>query len=109
MSVKSPTALSFSGCGFLGVYHIGAARCFQTHGKHILSNDLAESTRKLKMGALNPQFNLSQKVEQMVDMVLPSDAHLTANGRVYISVTRKKCGKNFVISSFNSREDLIQV
>ncbi|KAF6039984.1 PNPLA4 [Bugula neritina] len=73
-----------------------------------LTYDLAESTRKLKMGALNPQFNLSQKVEQMVDMVLPSDAHLAANGRVYISVTRKKCGKNFVISSFNSREDLIQ-
>ncbi len=28
--------VSFAGCGFLGIYHIGVMRCFLTHGKHML-------------------------------------------------------------------------
>lgn len=139
--VALPTALSFSGCGFLGVYHIGVARCLQIHGADLLQTinkfagasagslaaavlgicpdkvlkckrmtyDLAEVVRKQRFGALKAGFRLSTHVEKMVDSVLPADAHDIATNKVFISVTRKKCGKNFVISEFSSRSELIQV
>lgn len=28
--------LSFSGCGFLGIYHVGVTACFQQYAPHIL-------------------------------------------------------------------------
>ena len=28
--------VSFAGCGFLGIYHLGVLRCFLTHGKPML-------------------------------------------------------------------------
>lgn len=30
--------LSFAGCGFMGVYHLGVASCFQTFAPEVLSN-----------------------------------------------------------------------
>ena len=30
------TSVSFAGCGFLGVYHIGVAACILTHAPHLL-------------------------------------------------------------------------
>lgn len=136
-----PTAISFSGCGFIGVYHFGLARCLQVYGKKVLANitkfggasagslaaavigicpekifeakkagfELSETVRKLSFGALSIGFRLSAHVEAMADKILPENAHEIANGRVFISVTRKKCGKNFIISEYSSRTDLIQV
>lgn len=28
--------LSFSGCGFLGIYHVGVAACFRRYAPHVL-------------------------------------------------------------------------
>lgn len=28
--------ISFAGCGFLGIYHIGVASCFREHAPHII-------------------------------------------------------------------------
>lgn len=136
-----PTALSFSGCGFLGLYHVGLIKCFQVHGSSILSNitkfggasagslaaavlaicpdkvpqckrislELAATVRKQRFGAFKSGFRLSNHVEKMVDSVLPDNAHETASGRVYLSITGKNNGKNYVISKYSSRADLIQV
>ena len=35
-SLNQEVNVSFAGCGFLGIYHLGVLRCFLTHGKHIL-------------------------------------------------------------------------
>ena len=136
-----PTALSFSGCGFLGLYHVGMIKCFQTHGSSILSNitkfggasagslaatvlaicpdkvpqckkialELASTVREQKFGAFKSGFRLSSHVEKMADSVLPENAHDKANGRVYLSITGKNSKKNYVISKYKSRADLIQV
>ncbi len=32
------TSLSFSGCGFLGIYHLGVARSLAQNGKRLLLN-----------------------------------------------------------------------
>ena len=35
---ESPKSISFSGCGFLGVYHIGVASCLKQHAKSLINN-----------------------------------------------------------------------
>ncbi|XP_013421717.1 patatin-like phospholipase domain-containing protein 2 [Lingula anatina] len=30
--------ISFSGCGFLGIYHVGVASCFRVHAPHLISD-----------------------------------------------------------------------
>ena len=35
--------LSFAGCGFMGVYHLGVASCLQTYAPHILLNKVGIS------------------------------------------------------------------
>ena len=33
---------SFAGCGFMGVYHLGVARCLQTYAPHVLVNKVGD-------------------------------------------------------------------
>jgi len=36
--------VSFSGCGFLGIYHIGVASCLKTYAPYLLENKLCGSS-----------------------------------------------------------------
>lgn len=33
--------LSFAGCGFLGIYHVGVAVCFRKYAPHLLLNKIS--------------------------------------------------------------------
>lgn len=33
--------LSFAGCGFLGIYHVGVASCFRKYAPHLLLNKIS--------------------------------------------------------------------
>lgn len=33
--------LSFAGCGFLGIYHVGVACCFRKYAPHLLLNKIS--------------------------------------------------------------------
>lgn len=33
--------LSFAGCGFLGIYHVGVACCFRKYAPHLLLNEIS--------------------------------------------------------------------
>lgn len=33
--------LSFAGCGFLGIYHVGVAVCFKKYAPHLLLNKIS--------------------------------------------------------------------
>jgi predicted acylesterase/phospholipase RssA len=33
--------LSFAGCGFLGIYHVGVAGCFKKYAPHLLLNKIS--------------------------------------------------------------------
>lgn len=33
--------LSFAGCGFLGIYHVGVACCFKKYAPHLLLNKIS--------------------------------------------------------------------
>lgn len=44
-----------------------------------------------------------------MDSILPPNAHKLADGRLYVSVTDIETRRNVLVSSFPSREDLLQV
>lgn len=129
--------ISLAGCGFLAVYHIGALDCLKSFSPNLLHNAVfsgasagallgacvvcdvplnivragflqtASETRKWAMGAFTPGFNFGDYLNVGFER-LPSDAHLRANGRLHVSVTRMRDMSNVIISEWNSREDLIQ-
>ena len=60
-------------------------------------------------GVFTPGVDLLKPVEKFMDELFPEDAHLRANGRLFISVTNADTKENELISEFSSRENLIQV
>lgn len=129
--------ISLAGCGFLGVYLIGALDCLKSFSPSLLKNatfygasagallgacivcdvplnivrsgflQTASEARKWAMGAFTPGFNFGDHLNVGFE-TLPPDAHLRASGRLHVSMTRMKDMSNVMISEWNSREDLIQ-
>nr|XP_050863968.1 patatin-like phospholipase domain-containing protein 2 isoform X1 [Vespula vulgaris] len=129
--------LSFAGCGFLGIYHVGVAVCFKKYAPHLLldkisgasagaiaaccllcdlplgeitSNVLrvAREAREHTLGAFSPSFNVHDILLESLQKFLPEDAHIRVNGKLHISLTRVYDGKNVIVSHYNSRQDLLQ-
>lgn len=46
---------------------------------------------------------------QLMEAVLPADAHQLATDRLYVSITNVKSGKNQLVSRFSSKDELITV
>ncbi|KAI4463341.1 calcium-independent phospholipase a2 ipla2 -related [Holotrichia oblita] len=128
--------LSFAGCGFLGIYHVGVAVCFRKYAPHLLLNKIsgasagalaacgllcdlpvgdftsdvlrvATEARSRSLGPFHPSFNVQKLLLEGLERFLPDDAHLMVNGKLHISLTRVYDGKNVIVSQFNSKEDLI--
>ncbi|XP_015988085.2 patatin-like phospholipase domain-containing protein 4 isoform X1 [Rousettus aegyptiacus] len=136
-----PINLSFSACGFLGIYHLGAASALRRHGRKLLEDveafagasggslvasvlltapekieeckefvfAFAEETRSQVFGAVTPGYDFMARLRREVESVLPPDAHEQAHSRLHVSVSNTKTRENVLVSSFSSREDLIQV
>ncbi|XP_034195034.1 brummer isoform X2 [Osmia lignaria lignaria] len=129
--------LSFAGCGFLGIYHVGVAVCFKKYAPHILldkisgasagaiaaccllcdlplgeitSNVLrvAREARQRTLGPFSPSFNVQEILLESLQKFLPNDAHIRVSGKLHVSLTRVYDGKNVIVSQFSSREDLLQ-
>ncbi|KAL3842014.1 hypothetical protein ACJMK2_020087 [Sinanodonta woodiana] len=129
---------SFSGCGFLGIYHVGVASCLKLNAPELLKDchfsgasagailacclisdcDLGESTkfvlrlatkaRSHSLGPLHPSFDLVQIMEDALMEFLPANAYEIATGRLHISLTRVSDRKNVMVSEFSSNQELIQ-
>ncbi|XP_066517489.1 patatin-like phospholipase domain-containing protein 4 [Hoplias malabaricus] len=69
----------------------------------------ASNVRRQKLGPLTPGYNFMLELRDGLEDILPTDAHLLANERLYVSVTNSRTGKNCMVSSFASRDDLIKV
>lgn len=129
--------LSFAGCGFLGIYHVGVAVCFKKYAPHLLLNKIsgasagaiaaccllcdlplgemtsnvlrvAREARQRTLGPFSPSFNIQEMLLDNLRKFLPEDAHIRVNGKLHISLTRVYDGKNVIVSQFNSKEDLLQ-
>ncbi|XP_071955679.1 patatin-like phospholipase domain-containing protein 2 [Antedon mediterranea] len=129
--------VSFAGCGFLGVYHIGVASAFRQYAPHLITKscgasagalaacilacdmelgsitqdvlNMARQARSRTLGPLHPSFNVQKILKDGLLRVLPDDAYKKVSGRIFISLTRLSNRKNVIISEFESNEDLIQV
>jgi patatin-like phospholipase domain-containing protein 2 len=137
-SEPSPINLSFSGCGFLGIYHVGVIAAFKEHASEVLEGkmagcsagslaaacamsgccigqmcsdvlEIAIRARSRALGPLHPTFNIVDIVRNGLRRILPPNAHEICSGRLFISLTRWKDNKNVVINQFHTREELIQV
>lgn len=71
-------------------------------------HEMAQHVRKKTLGSLTPGFRLTDEVYSHLDEILPTDAHILATDRVYISLTRFPFLTNHLQSDFSSRDELIQ-
>ncbi|XP_055346269.1 patatin-like phospholipase domain-containing protein 2 [Paramacrobiotus metropolitanus] len=135
---KKKVTLSFSGCGFLGIYHVGVASCFREFEEYFEVEkiagasagaiaaasylcgvclgqattdvlNIARAARASPVGPLSPRFNLVKIIRNGLQKVLPENAHKICSGRLSISLTRCHDRKNRMVTEFASKDDLIQV
>ncbi|KAB0797303.1 hypothetical protein PPYR_08297 [Photinus pyralis] len=129
--------LSFAGCGFLGIYHVGVAVCFRKYAPHLLLNKISGASagaiaaccllcdlplgditsdvlrvaldaRSRSLGPFSPSFKIQTLLLEGLEKYLPEDAHVRVSGKLHISLTRVYDGKNVIVSQFESKEDLLQ-
>uniref|UniRef100_A0A3P8UFX6 PNPLA domain-containing protein n=1 Tax=Cynoglossus semilaevis TaxID=244447 RepID=A0A3P8UFX6_CYNSE len=108
--------ISFAGCGFRSIYHIGAMSCVQERAPRLIqgaSKICGASSGCLVAVALTVGIPVgesgSERVHDSLLERLPEDAHLKASGKLCVSLTRVADGKNVLVSEFDSRDELIQV
>lgn len=130
--------LSFCGCGFLGIYHVGVASCFREYAPqlsmhkisgssagalvaaaHLCGNlQLAYATTDIlsvaidamarTLGPFHPSFDINAIVRDALERGLPDDVHVKVSGKLHISLTRAYDMKNVIVSKFDSKEEVIQ-
>ncbi|XP_007253210.2 patatin-like phospholipase domain-containing protein 4 [Astyanax mexicanus] len=69
----------------------------------------ASNVRRQTFGAVTPGYDFMLELRDGIEDILPANAHLLANERLHISITNSKMGKNNMVSSFTSRDELIKV
>ncbi|XP_028173729.1 uncharacterized protein LOC114362496 [Ostrinia furnacalis] len=129
--------LSFAGCGFLGIYHVGVAVCFKKYAPHLLLGKISGASfgalsaccllcdlpigeltsdvlrvvgeaRAGSLGPFSPSFNIQNVLLEGMEKYLPHDVHKIVSGKLHISLTRVYDGQNVIVSEFPTREDLMQ-
>lgn len=130
--------LSFAGCGFLCVYHIGVISCIKRFAPQLYVNrpvsgasagafagaflicdvdivsiteclmSIINGSREYRLGAFDPRFDITSYLREGLDRLLPEDAHIKCSGRLFISMTNQESGENLVVSQFKTRDDLIR-
>ena len=74
-----------------------------------MATALAKTIRRKPLGAITPGYRMARDVEQMLDRILPPDAHEVARGKLHVSLTDVKTKENVIMSEFDSRQELIEV
>uniref|UniRef100_A0A667X9P6 PNPLA domain-containing protein n=1 Tax=Myripristis murdjan TaxID=586833 RepID=A0A667X9P6_9TELE len=69
----------------------------------------ADGVRRQRFGAVTPGYDFMLTLREGIEEILPSNAHSLAGDRLYISITHSKSGKNHIVSTFTSRDELIKV
>ena len=128
--------ISFAGCGFLGIYHVGVSACLLDHAPNLLEYKLvgasagamlaasvvggvplpdmarailnvAERARGVAPVVLSSAFKLDEALNDNLQKVLPDDIHLRVSDRVYVAMTTLIDGQQLMVNKFSSRAELI--
>ncbi|KAK4469194.1 hypothetical protein MN116_006771 [Schistosoma mekongi] len=130
--------LSFAGCGFLGLYHIGVCSCIKRFAPHLYQNKpvsgtsagalaaaclvcdldidecvqylckIIENARQFTLGPFDPRFKISEYLKDGLVQLLPQDAHVICSDRLSISLTCFTTRKNIIVRKYKSKDELIQ-
>jgi len=68
-----------------------------------------EASRKYHFGTLHPSFDLYTRLRDFLEGFLPKNAHRLVRGKVKISLTTFPERKNWLVTDFNTRKELINV
>ncbi|XP_018494493.1 patatin-like phospholipase domain-containing protein 2, partial [Galendromus occidentalis] len=130
--------LSFSGGGFIGIYHVGVAIAFKKFAPHITSRKVLGASsgalasmclvtnmpidqiikgiatmsthcRSLALGPFDPRFSIFNIMKTALTENACEDAHQISTNKLFISLTRATTLENKMMSDFESREELIDV
>ncbi|KAK7602011.1 hypothetical protein V9T40_009452 [Parthenolecanium corni] len=128
--------ISFAGCGFLGIYYVGVSSCFKEYAPHLLLNKISGASigaiaasclltevslgtftseilqlineiRGRTLGPFNPLVNIQRNLRYLLEKHLPNNAYKIVSGRLFVSMTKVIDGSNFIVSEFESNEELI--
>ncbi|XP_052738212.1 uncharacterized protein LOC112053492 isoform X2 [Bicyclus anynana] len=129
--------LSFAGCGFLGIYHVGVAVCLKKYAPQLLIGNISGASfgalsaccllcnlpigditsdvlrivgeaRAGSLGPFSPSFSIQNLLLEGMQNHIPHNAHEIVSGKLHISLTRVYDGNNVIVSEFPTREDLLQ-
>merc|ERR1711983_452616 len=129
--------LSFAGCGFTGVYHIGVASCLKLCAPQLLRNKIGGSSagamcalalvcdvpledvtrfvirlsmkaRENTLGPFSHCFQLPEIVRTHLESVLPENVAEIVSGKLFVSITQLKSKKNLLVSEFRDKNDVIE-
>ena len=133
--------ISFGGCGALSVYHIGVCKCLIDHVadefEHLYGASAGAvaavcfvckcdplmiyewwmETFKLSreysiLGLGSPSFNLLSRLRDLLEKILPPDAHRLCRNCVHVSLSVFDgfgLPKNWLLTDFTTRKELINV
>eukprot|EP00092_Neocalanus_flemingeri_P026542 GFUD01028766.1.p1 GENE.GFUD01028766.1~~GFUD01028766.1.p1 ORF type:complete len:371 (+),score=48.79 GFUD01028766.1:38-1150(+) len=136
MSTHPGPNISFAGCGFNGIYHIGVCACLKNYAPQLYQNKilgtsagamaavalicdlsladmarhvvgLANTANQNVLGPLNPYFDLHGAFRDIWDRILPDDIAQKVSGRLHISITKLEDRSNLLVSEFYSKSDLL--
>lgn len=128
--------LSFSSGMYFGIYHLGVLQAIKDFAPQFTKRralgssagalaasclvcdvplqkaidavtKMAVHCRSLMFGALDPRFNISQILRSELYAILSPDAHIRANNKLFIAVTRASTLKHKLVSNFDSLDELI--
>ena len=137
MEIETKANVSFSGCGFIGIYHVGVSACLKLHAPHLLQNkiggssagamaavalvcdlSLVDVTRSVAMlahtvnqkvlGTFNPSLSLHNMLRSNFEDILPDDVVERTRERLFVSITRASNMTNILVHEFRDKEDVIE-
>ncbi|XP_061664286.1 patatin-like phospholipase domain-containing protein 2 [Syngnathoides biaculeatus] len=68
----------------------------------------AKAMKDFTLGPFNPSVDVLCWLKYVLHKYLPTDAHLLANGRLTVGVTRLDNGEYTVITEYHSKDDVVQ-
>lgn len=70
---------------------------------------LVKQLQQLSLGILHPAYAPIEYIKQQLKDALPSNGHILATQRLGISLTHWPDGRNYIVTDFATRDELIQV
>ena len=136
-NIYDKPSITFAGCGFVGIYHVGVETCLKLFAPHLLQNKIGGSSagamcaltllcdiplvdiarnvvmlafeaNKYLLGSFSPDFSIHELLKTFFESILPDNVAEIVSGKLFVSVTRMRNTKNVLVSEFRDKKDVIE-